>query len=124
MPAVTVASLLLAIFAPYVVDLIGGGAYAGATSVTRLLCLVPICVVAAMLLAQCVMVNTGLTKSLSRIYLVVGLINLAVLPELVWKLAADGAAISLVFAELLGPLLMMRTIGRLPRIVSGIQSPI
>lgn len=124
MPAVIVASLLLAIFAPYVVDLVGGGAYAGATSVTRILCVVPMCVVAAMLLAQCVMVNTGLTKSLARIYLLVGLINLAVLPELVWKFAADGAAISLVLAELLGPLLMMRSIWRLPRFVSGVESPI
>jgi hypothetical protein len=40
----------------------------------------------------------------------VGLINLVVLPGLVWELSANGAALALAFAELLLPLLMIRSI--------------
>jgi O-antigen/teichoic acid export membrane protein len=116
MPAVAAASVLLAAFTPYIVDIAGGQAYTEAVPVMRILCIMPICVTAALLLAQCVMVNNGLTKPLVRIYLVVGLINLAVLPGLVWEFAAGGAAVSLVIAELLGPVLMIRSIAKSRRV--------
>jgi O-antigen/teichoic acid export membrane protein len=112
LPAVAAASVLLAGLAPHIVDIVGGRAYAEAVPVLRILCMMPVCVTAAMLLAQCVMINNGLSKPLVRIYLLVGLINLAVLPGLVWQFAANGAALSLVLAELLGPIFMIRSIAR------------
>ena len=110
MPAIAAASALLAILAPYIVPLIGGKAYIDAVPVTRILCIMPSCLTAATLLAECVMVNNGLTKPLARIYFTVGLINLVVLPGLVWEFSANGAALALAFAELLLPLLMLRRI--------------
>ena len=112
MPAVAAASVLLAVLAPYIVDVLAGQGYAAVVPVLRILCIVPVCVTAAQLLAQCVMVNNGLTGPLVRIYLGVGLINLVVLPGLVWEFAANGAALSLVLAELAGPVLMARCIAR------------
>jgi PST family polysaccharide transporter len=110
MPAIAVASVVLAVWAPTVVAVVGGRAYLEAVPVLRILCALPICLTASSLLAQCVMVNQGLTRPLVRIYIGVGLLNLAILPGLVWYYAARGAALSLVLAELLGPLLMMRSL--------------
>jgi O-antigen/teichoic acid export membrane protein len=112
MPAIAIASVLLAVLAPYIVDIVGGRPYADAVPVMRILCITPACITAALLLAQCVMVNMGLTKPLAHIYLAVGLINLVALPALVWGFAANGAAVSLVLAELLGPVLMIRSIAK------------
>jgi Na+-driven multidrug efflux pump len=67
---------------------------------------------AASLLAQTVMINAGLTKALSRVYLVAGVSNLAILPMLIDAYDAAGAAASLVVAELLGPILMFAAIRR------------
>jgi PST family polysaccharide transporter len=110
MPAIAVASVILAVWAPSVVTLVGGRAYLEAVPVLRILCAIPVCLTASSLLAQCVMVNLGLTRPLVRIYVGVGLLNIAILPGLAWYYAARGAALSLVLAELLGPLLMMRTL--------------
>jgi PST family polysaccharide transporter len=119
MPAIAAASVLLAVLAPYVVEIVAGPAYAEAVPVLRILCIMPVCVTAALLLAQSVMVNAGLTGPLVRIYLGVGLVNLAVLPGLVWEFAANGAALSLVLAELAGPILMARSIARHRRAATG-----
>ena len=113
LPGIAAASLLLALVAPSVVDLVGGHAFGQAAAVTRILCLTPPCVTAAMLLAQCVMVTNGLTQPLVRIYMAVGALNLLVLPLLVTCFAAQGAALSLVLAELLGPALMLRIVMQL-----------
>lgn len=110
MPAIAVASAALAIMAPSVVALIGGRGYAEVVPVLRILCLMPAGLTASSLLAQCVMINQGMTRPLVHIYLGVGLLNLAVLPGLVWFHAATGAALSLVLAEVLGPLLMLRVL--------------
>jgi O-antigen/teichoic acid export membrane protein len=112
MPAIVGVSILAAVFAPQIVDIVGGRAYAEAVPAMRLLCMVPASVTAALLLAQCIMVNLGLTRQLSRIYIAVGLANLAILPGLVWQFGVSGAAASLVLAELLGPILMARSIAK------------
>jgi PST family polysaccharide transporter len=119
MPTIAGASVLLAIFAPQIVHLIGGAAYADAVPVTRILCIMPACLTAATLLAECVMVNIGLTKSLARIYFAVGLINLVVLPGLVWEFAANGAALALAFAELLLPVFMIASLAKNRRILTA-----
>ncbi|MGA2399447.1 MAG: oligosaccharide flippase family protein [Steroidobacteraceae bacterium] len=119
MPAIAAASALLAIFAPYIVSVIGGKGYADAVPVTRILCIMPACLTAATLLAEYVMVNNALTKPLARIYLTVGLLNLVVLPGLVWEFSANGAALALAFAELLLPLLMIRSIAAKRRMASA-----
>ena len=110
LPALALAALALAVFAPALVRQLGGPAYAGGASVLQILAVVPLLVILATILAQIVMVNIGLTAQLSRIYAVVGLLNLPLLFLLVQRYAADGAAWSLVFAETLGPLLKLRAV--------------
>jgi PST family polysaccharide transporter len=106
LPAIVLGSLLLAIFAPTAVRLLGGSAFSGVVPVLRTMAIVPVLVTVATLLAQTVMVNIGLNQQLFRIYLTVGLLNLALLPMLIHAYDAQGAALALVVAETLGPLLM------------------
>jgi O-antigen/teichoic acid export membrane protein len=118
LPAVALASLLLAVFAPTAVNLLGGSSYSGVVPVLRIMAVVPVLVTIATLLAQIVMVNLGLTKPLFRIYLAVGLLNLVLLPLLILAFDAKGAAMSLVVAEALGPVLMglvLRRHARVPK---------
>ncbi len=110
LPMLVLAALLLGAFAPTVVNVLGGPSYAGASSVLRILAIAPLLVTVATILAQIVMVNVGLTAQLSRIYAAVGILNLLLLPALISGYAANGAAWSLVFAETLGPILMLRTL--------------
>ena len=110
LPLVGVASLSLAIFAPIVVKLIGGQAYAEASSVVRIMAFIPLLVTLATALSQLIMVNMGLTRQLLRIYVAVGCANLLVLPILVTRFAAAGAALALLAAEALGPILMISTL--------------
>ncbi|MDR3416931.1 MAG: flippase [Nevskia sp.] len=110
LPVLGLAALLLAALAPQVIAVLGGASYVAAVSVLRILAPVPLLVTVATILAQTVMVNLGLTAQLSRIYAVVGVLNLLVLPVLVHQFAADGAAWSLLFAEALGPILMLRVL--------------
>jgi PST family polysaccharide transporter len=110
LPVMAVASLLLLAFAPGLVLLLGGRHYAQAAIVVRIVAAVPLLVAAAMLLGQVVMVNLGLASQLSRIYLAVGALNLVLLPPLIGAMAERGAAVSLLIAEVLGPLLMLRVI--------------
>jgi O-antigen/teichoic acid export membrane protein len=49
--------------------------------------------------AQVVLVGTGKTKELSRIYLGVGLVNVVVMPLLIYRFSAIGAAVALTLAE-------------------------
>jgi O-antigen/teichoic acid export membrane protein len=112
LPAVGVASLLLALFAPQVIALVGGPSYAGAASVVRIMSANPVLIAVAALPAQIIMVNTGLTRQLLQIYLVVGLLNLVLLPILVTLFSANGAALSLTLAESLSCCLMATTIWR------------
>lgn len=115
LPAIACASLLVAVFAPVIVKLLGGDTYSGVVDVLRILALVPVLVAIATLLAQTIMVNVGLTNQLSRIYLVVGLLNLVLLPILIHFYDARGAALALVTAEALGPLLMAMAVRKAMR---------
>ena len=110
LPAICLASLALAIFAPWVVRLLGGSSYQGAATIVRIMAAIPVLVTAATGLSQTVMVNLGLTKQLFRIYLTIGCLNLLLLPALVAKFAAGGAAAALLIAETLGPVLMIRVL--------------
>jgi PST family polysaccharide transporter len=112
LPTLALAGLLLGILAPTVVHLIGGPTYAEAASVVRIMAVVPLLVALATGLSQTIMVNTGLTKPLFRIYVMVGCLNLALMPILVFRFASQGAAAALVVAEALGPILMVTTIWR------------
>ena len=112
LPIAAAASLLLVVFAPVVVRVAAGGAYSEAIPVLRIMGVLPLLLAAASLLAQTVMINAGLTKALSRVYLVAGVSNLAILPVLIDVYDAAGAAASLVVAELLGPILMFAAIRR------------
>jgi PST family polysaccharide transporter len=110
LPALGLASLLAMIFAPFIVHIIAGASYSQAISVLRIMAPVPLLMTAAGLLGQTIMVNLRLTRYLWRIYVAVGLLNLAILPALVYFWAANGAALSLTLAEALGPALMIAVI--------------
>lgn len=112
LPAIGVGCLIMVAGAPLIVHLFGGAEYAASVSIMRIMAPVPLLVTAAAVLAQTVMVNLGLTKSLLRVYLAVGMLNLATLPVLVHFAGANGAAISLTFSEALGPLLMLWVLRR------------
>jgi O-antigen/teichoic acid export membrane protein len=112
LPAVGLASLLMGVFAPAIVRILGGHSYENAASVVRIMAAVPLLVTVATGLAQTVMVNMGLTRQLFRTYLSVGCLNLVLLFPLVGKFAANGAASALLIAETLGPLLMIATLRR------------
>lgn len=112
LPLIACASLLLGVFAPQVVNLLGGPAYAGAVPAVRIMLLNPVLIAAAGIPAQMVMVNTGLTRQMFRIYLFVGLVNLLLLPILVAEFATNGAAVSLTIAETLACSLLAVTVWR------------
>jgi PST family polysaccharide transporter len=107
LPVIGAISLVLAIFAPEAVRIIGGGAYGDAALLVRITAITPVVIAAGALPAQIVIVSLGLTRKLSRIYLGVGLLNLAVLPLMVHYGAAVGASLSLAGAEILATALMV-----------------
>ena len=99
LPLVGAISLLLAIFAPEVVRIVGGRSYDDAALLVRIMAITPVLIAAGGLPAQIVIVSLNLTRQMSRIYLGVGLMNVALLPPLVLYWQARGAAISLTVAE-------------------------
>jgi O-antigen/teichoic acid export membrane protein len=119
LPAIGVGCLGMVAAAPLIVHLFGGAEYAASVSIMRIMAPVPLLVTAAAILAQTVMVNLGLTKSLLWVYLAVGLLNLATLPVLVHFAGANGAAVSLTLSEALGPLLMLWVLRRRHLLPSG-----
>jgi PST family polysaccharide transporter len=112
LPVISILCLLIGVLASPVVHLLGGTEYADAARVLKIMVIVPVLVTIAVLLSQLVMVNIGLTRQLSRIYLLVGILNLGILWPLIHAYAEAGAALSLVIAETIGPILMMLTIRR------------
>jgi polysaccharide transporter, PST family len=112
LPPISVICLLTGIFAPTIVHILAGGEYTSAERVLQILSVVPLLVTVAVLLSQVVMVNIGLTRQLSRIYLLVGLLNLVMLWPLINAFAETGAALALVIAETVGPILMILAIKR------------
>jgi O-antigen/teichoic acid export membrane protein len=123
LPAMALAGVVIALCAPAIVRLLGGEHYAAAVGVVRIMAPVPLLVTLAMLVGQVVMINLGLSGALFRIYLGVGIANLAAMPLLIWRWQAEGAAWSLLAAELLGPLLMLRALRRSGRISSDVRAP-
>jgi len=110
LPVAAALSLAIFGFAPWIIQFVGGVKFAAAVPVLRVMALLPFVLTCATLLAQVVMVNVGLAKALSRVYLFVGIVNLAILPALIHHLQAAGAALALVIAETLGPALMIYAI--------------
>jgi PST family polysaccharide transporter len=110
LPAVGLASLVVAVFAPVIVRLIGGQEYADAAGVLRIMAAIPLLVTIAAALSQIVMINIGLSKQLLRIYVAVGCANLLLLPVLILGYASRGAAAALLIAETLGPIMMLAAI--------------
>jgi len=105
-----VISITLFVFAHKVIMLVGGSQYAGATAVLRIMAFLPTSVCAATILAQIIMVNIGLTRSMSRIYVLMGLLSFILLPTLAYRLGALGGAIALITVETVGPILMLLAI--------------
>lgn len=105
-------SVVLLVFAGPIVRLLGGAQYRGAVPVLRVMAVLPLALAAATLLAQIVMINLGLARSLSRIYVAMGVLNLVVLPILASRLGALGAAWALLGVETLGPIVMIGVIRR------------
>lgn len=105
-------SLVEIAFARELVALFGGARYMEALPVLRVMALLPLVLTVATLLAQIVMINLGLERSLSKIYIGAGLLNLGLLPVLASRFGALGGAESLVIIELIGPVLMALTIRR------------
>ena len=122
-PAMALASVLLVIFAPQIVRLLGGSNWSEVVPILRTMAVVPVLVTLATLLAQTVMVNVGLTRQLFRIYLSIGLLNLVLLPLLILSQGAQGAAMALVVAEALGPALMLAVLRRHVRARPAARSP-
>lgn len=112
MTAAALVAAVLLLFAGPIVRLLAGTHYGGAIPVLRTLALLPLALTAGTLLAQIIMINLGLTRSLSRIYVAMGVLNLVTLPILASRLGAGGGAISLLSVETLGPLLMAAVIRR------------
>jgi O-antigen/teichoic acid export membrane protein len=107
LPVIGAISLILGIFAPEVVRLVGGRSYGEAALLVRIMAITPVLIAAGGLPAQIVIVSNGLTRQLSHIYFGVGLINLLLLPPLVIFWAERGAAISLTVAETAAVTLMV-----------------
>jgi O-antigen/teichoic acid export membrane protein len=105
-------SLLMFIFAPFIVSVLGSAKYADAASVMRIMAPIPLLVTVSNVLVQIVMVNLGLTKQLLRMYITVGALNLLLLPPLVHFYQANGAALSLTIAETLAPIMILRVLWR------------
>jgi PST family polysaccharide transporter len=111
-PAIALVSLLMFIFAPFIVSVLGSAKYADAASVMRIMAPIPLLVTVSNVLVQIVMVNLGLTKQLLRMYITVGALNLLLLPPLVHFYQANGAALSLTIAETLAPIIILRVLWR------------
>lgn len=105
-------SLLEITFAKELIVFFGGARYSDALPVLRVMALLPLVLTIATILAQMVMINLGLERPLSRIYIGAGLLNLALLPALASRFGALGGAQSLLIIELIGPVLMALVIRR------------
>ena len=106
-------SAVLVIFARQIVGILSGGRYLEAVPVVRIMGVLPVAIGTAMVLSQIVMINVGLTRRMSQIYIAVGVFSIALLVPLAFRFGALGAAASLLAVEVFGPILMVRAIARL-----------
>ena len=90
-----VVSLVLEVFASPIVRILGGVQYEKSVDVLRVMAALPVVLSLALLLAQIVMINLEMSRALSRIYVVMALLSLIVLPVLGKNFGALGGAISL-----------------------------
>jgi polysaccharide transporter, PST family len=107
LPAVGSCALLLGLLAPIIVRLVGGTPFADAVPLVRIMAILPVVLGVGGLPAQIILVGTGKTKELSQIYLRVGILNLIVMPPLIYALSATGAALALTLAETLATVQMI-----------------
>jgi PST family polysaccharide transporter len=110
--AAAVISAALVAFAGPLVHLLGGSSYVLAVPVLRVMGLLPLLLSSATLLAQLIMINLGLTRSLSRVYIAMAVLSLALMPILGRRFGAFGGAVSLLTIESLGPVLMLWALWR------------
>jgi O-antigen/teichoic acid export membrane protein len=112
LPTSALLSAAVVIFAPAIVNLLAGDQYADAVPVLRVMGLLPLILTGATVLAQIIMMNLGLARALSRVYIVVGVLSLILVPVMASRYGALGAAVSLVVVEALGAALMIRAVCR------------
>lgn len=105
-----VLSCILMFFARSIVIILGGIRYADAVPVVRVLALLPIAIGGAMILSQIVMINLGLSRRMSHIYIMAGLVSVALIIPLAAAYGAVGGAVALLIVEVTGPLLMLLSI--------------
>ncbi len=111
--AISGAALLVGVFAPFLVHIIGGPSYSDAAPVLRLMAVIPVLTTIASALSQIVMINIGLSKQLFRIYLGDRLCKSTVAAGVGTRIRARGAAGALLIAETgLGPIMMFAAIRR------------
>lgn len=102
-----IVSGVLVTFSTPIVDVLGGAKFSGASTVLRVMGVLPLLLSIATVLAQIIMINIGMAKKLRRIYVGMALLSLIMLPALGGALGATGGAISLVVVEAIGPMLMI-----------------
>jgi PST family polysaccharide transporter len=98
-PTVGACALLLGLFAPTIVGILGGPSMMGAVPLVRILAITPVFIAVGALPAQIILVSNGRTADLFRIYLRVGIANILIMPILVYQYSALGAAWSLTISE-------------------------
>ena len=103
-------AVLMFMFARKILTIFGGTSYVEATSVLRVMSVLPLLLTLATIMSQIVMINIGMTRELSRIYLVAGAISIILLIPLAAAYGAIGGALSLVVVESVGPVMMYRAI--------------
>jgi O-antigen/teichoic acid export membrane protein len=96
-----VVSISLFAAAPLIVELVMGDAFEEAVPVLRILAGIPFLVGLNTVLGSLTMINLGLKREFSRILLLCGLFNLAMLLALGGPFGAQGAAASLLITEIL-----------------------
>jgi PST family polysaccharide transporter len=106
LPAMAIASLFMAIFAKPLSTLMAGASYSDSVPTIRIMAALPFMITMAAILGPAVMVNLNLSRQLMWIYVGIGLLNILILPYLVQRFAAQGAAMALVIAETAGPIAM------------------
>jgi len=111
-------SCALMLFARPIILVLGGVRFLGAIPVVRIMALLPVAIGTAMILSQIIMVNMKMTRRMSHIYIVVGVLSVALLLPLSSLYGAQGGAVSLVIVEMVGPLLMLIAIRRRMRLGS------
>jgi O-antigen/teichoic acid export membrane protein len=105
-------SITLFLGAPLLIQLFAGHTFAGAAPVVRILSIVPFLVGLNTAFGPLAMVNLGMKKECSRIILVSGVINIALLFLLGTLYGARGAAMSLATTEALVTAWMAATLHR------------